>query len=280
MFSVQDSKWTSAVACAGACAGAAVAYFVVTSRGSSRGSAPGALPFKSEQKGTGDHAHLDFERLPVAVMRQRATDFHSLLDTRRTVRFFSSDVPPMDVLEKCILAAGTAPSGAHLQPWFFAVVKDPALKAQIRADVEAEEQQNYDQRMKKTWVDDVKGMVAKVHQGDTVQKPYLTEAPYLVVLFKQTSSLKDDGSTQTHYYASESTGIAAGMFLAALHNANLTTLTSTPMGAEAKIRKALGRPDSEKVFLLLPVGWPAEDATVPNRARNGRKEVASISKVF
>lgn len=260
-----------------------MAYCVLTSRRascSSHGPAAGSLPFKSEQKGKGEHAHLDFERLPVAMMRQRATDFHNLLDMRRTVRFFSSDVPPLDIVEKCILAAGTAPSGAHLQPWFFAVVKDPALKAQIRVDVEAEEQQNYDQRMKKTWVDDVKGMVAQVHKGDTVQKPYLTEAPYLVVLFKQTSSLKDDGSTQTHYYASESTGIAAGMFLAALHNANLATLTSTPMGAEAKIRKLLGRPDSEKVFLLLPVGWPAKDATVPNRPRNGRKEAASISKVF
>jgi len=238
------------------------------------------MPFKSEQKGEGEHAQLEFERLPVSVMRQRATDFHDLLDTRRSVRFFSGDVPPMEILEQCILAGGTAPSGAHFQPWFFGVVKDAALKAEIRVAVEAEEQQNYDQRMKKTWVDDVKGMVAQVHQGDTVQKPYLTEAPYLVVLFKQTSSLKDDGSKQDHYYASESTGIAAGMFIAALHNANLATLTSTPMGAEAKIRKLLGRPDSEKVFLLMPVGWPARDATVPNRPNNGRKKVDIISKVF
>lgn len=133
---VEDSKWTAAVACAGACAGAAAAYCMLTSRGTAL-RASGALPFKCEQRGEGEHAELDFERLPVALMRQRASDFHSLLDTRRTVRFFSTDVPPIDILEKCILAAGTAPSGAHLQPWFFAVVKDPALKAQIRVDVEA-----------------------------------------------------------------------------------------------------------------------------------------------
>lgn len=131
------------------------------------------------------------------------------------MRFYSPDPVPVQVVEECVRAAGTAPSGAHCQPWFFAIVSDPSLKAQIREAVEAEEQVNYDSRMKKTWVDDVKGMLSDVHGLQSVQKPYLTEAPHLVVLFKQSSGTARDGTPVAHYYVSESAGIAAGMFITA-----------------------------------------------------------------
>jgi len=233
----------------------------------------------AEAKGfgeTGLQARLESERLPPAVMRERAQAFLDLMSTRRTMRFYSRDEPPPGVLEACIAAAGTSPSGAHHQPWFFAVVRNPDFKGQIRELVEEEERINYERRMRKSWVDDLSSMTgahadARLLAGGgnggaaAPVKPYLTEAPAVIALFKQTHGVDHQGKRVDNYYVNESCGIAAGVLIAALHNVGLATLTSTPMGAEVKIRELLGRPDTEKLFLLLPVGYPAEDATVPYR---------------
>ena len=185
---------------------------------------------------------------------------------------------PFAVISNIIRAACTSPSGAHLQPWTFAVVHDADTKQQIREVVERQEVINYEkvwwqaillspcrQRMGKKWVADVAPLVSKLHEQG-VSKPYLTDAPYLLVLLKQTHGIDKDGNKNKHWYPSESTGIAAGILIAAIHNANLVTLTSTPLGADAEIREILQRPNNEKVFLLLPVGFPAADATVPYRS--------------
>jgi len=187
------------------------------------------------------------------------------------MRFYSSDRIPQDVLENCLKAAGTSPSGAHHQPWFFAVVQDLDKKQKIRELVEAEEKVNYERRMRKSWIQDLSSMTgersdARLHSEDGApKKPYLTEAPAIVAMFKQTHTTDCEGKRVDNYYVNESCGIAAGIFLTALHNVGLASLTSTPMGAEQAIREMLGRPENEKLFLLLPVGYPASDATVPYR---------------
>jgi len=216
-------------------------------------------------------AKLEVARLPPAVMQERAHAFMDLMSTRRTMRFYSSDEPPAGVIETCIETAGTSPSGAHHQPWFFVVVRSLDLKRQIRALVEEEERINYERRMRKSWIQDLSSMTGdkadkrlKTDEG-APQKPYLTEAPALIALFKQSHVVDKDGNKVDNYYVNESAGIAAGMLITALHNVGLATLTSTPMGAEVKIRELLGRPDTEKLFLLMPVGYPAMDATVPYR---------------
>eukprot|EP00523_Entomoneis_sp_CCMP467_P004685 CAMPEP_0168742820 /NCGR_PEP_ID=MMETSP0724-20121128/13238_1 /TAXON_ID=265536 /ORGANISM="Amphiprora sp., Strain CCMP467" /LENGTH=314 /DNA_ID=CAMNT_0008790391 /DNA_START=41 /DNA_END=985 /DNA_ORIENTATION=- len=218
------------------------------------------------------HVRYHHERLSLAPIRRRAKRFLTLLQQRRSLRFFSNDPIPRDIIETLVQTAATAPSGAHKQPWSFVAVSHPDLKRQIRRLVEEQETINYQSRMKQSWVADVETMVAQVHDTEHVQKPYLTEAPWLLVVLKQPYGIAhtdENGQQETkrinHYYVPESVGIACGMLIAAIHNANLVTLTSTPMGAEQGIRKLLGRPDHEKVMLLLPVGFPAHDATVPYR---------------
>lgn len=228
----------------------------------------------AEVKGFGEtnlQALLEVDRLPPAVMHERAQAFFDLMNTRRTMRFYSSDEPPTGVIEACVATAGTSPSGAHHQPWFFAIVRSLELKKQIRVLVEEEERVNYERRMRKSWVNDLSSMTGanadkrlKTEDG-APQKPYLTEAPAVIALFKQTHGVDKEGNRVDNYYVNESCGIAAGMLIAALHNVGLATLTSTPMGAEVTIRELLGRPDTEKLFLLMPVGYPAADATVPYR---------------
>jgi len=231
-------------------------------------------------------AQLVVERLPPAVMQERAQAFLDLMSVRRTMRFYSSDEPPAGVIEACIETAGTSPSGAHHQPWFFVVVRSLELKTQIRALVEEEERINYERRMRKSWVDDLSSMTGdkadkrlKTADGGAPQKPYLTEAPAVIALFKQTHGFDKDGRKVDNYYVNESAGIAAGVLITALHNVGLATLTSTPMGAEVKIREILGRPDTDKLFLLLPVGYPAKDATVPYRSPL-RKPVDELMKTL
>jgi iodotyrosine deiodinase len=190
---------------------------------------------------------------------------------------------PLDIIQQCIRVAGTAPSGAHCQPWTFVIVTDPAAKAAIRAAVEKEEQVNYDRRMRQSWVEDVQGLVGALHTGDKAErvvKPYLTEAPALVVVMKQAHGVDECGEKVPHYYVEQSVGLAVGMFLAALTNIGLFSLTSTPMGAEGAIRDACGRPQHEKVFLLMPVGWPAENASVPYRSEDTlRKPLEEVAVV-
>jgi iodotyrosine deiodinase len=215
---------------------------------------------------TDGHVALVHRRMSNSVIEKRSAAFATLLNQRRSLRFFSRDPVPESVILNCIRAAGTAPSGAHCQPWRFCVVKSEDLKSKIRQAVEREEQSNYDSRMRKSWVADVEYLVQGIHGKDgSIQKPYLDEAPYIVAVMKQTHRVDADGKRVDNYYVEQSVGLAVGMFLAALTNANLTTLTSTPMGAEGTIRDLLGRPSNEKVFLLMPVGFPAPDATVPYR---------------
>lgn len=250
-----------------------------------------SIPFKSAQSSrldqTGEedthlhgdthHAELDFETISSARQGRRALAFFRFMNTRRSVRFFSPARFPKKVLLNCIRAAGASPSGAHQQPWHFCIVLQQGVKVQLRRIIEAEEEINYSKRMGKEWVGDIAGMVSKLHEKG-FSKPYLTDAPYVVVMFRVQHTLSAEGAKGQVYYSMESCGIAAGIFIAALHSANLVTLTSTPLGAYDKIRMLCRRPENEKVFLVLPVGRPATRATVPFRdpATRLRKRLREI----
>ena len=206
---------------------------------------------------------LVFERRPESEMRARAAAFYAQIAKRRTVRQFSTDAVPMDVIETCVAAAGTAPSGAHKQPWTFVVVTDPALKRTIRVEAEKQEQAFYGGRASEGWLRDLEPFATDAH------KPMLEDAPVLIAVFAQ----KHGATTgEQHYYVQESVGIAVGVLLAALHAAGLATLTHTPspMGFLGQI---LGRPAHERAFLLIPVGYPAEDCRVPDIERKALAEI-------
>ena len=213
------------------------------------------------------HRPLDFERHPLDVMRARAAAFYEEMDRRRSVRFFSDEPVPRDLIEQAIRTASTAPSGAHMQPWTFVAVSDPAVKRQIREAAEAEEKESYDGRMSDEWLD------ALAPLGTDWHKPFLETAPWLVVLFAQRYGLDADGCKRKHYYVQESCGIAAGLFIAALHHMGLATLTHTPSPMKF-LREILERPANEVPYILFPIGFPAEDATVPDLTRKGLEEVA------
>jgi iodotyrosine deiodinase len=210
---------------------------------------------------------LEFRRLPEEEMLRRARAAYAEMDRRRTTRHFSPDPVPRELVELAVRAAGTAPSGAHQQPWTFAVVSDPALKARIREAAEEEERASYAGRMPEEWLE------ALAPLGTDAVKEHITTAPYLVVLFRQLHGVRPDGSRRTHYYTTESCGIAAGLFIAAVHRMGLATLTHTPspMGFLGEL---LGRPANEKAFLLMPVGYPAEDARVPDLHRKPLEEIS------
>ena len=216
---------------------------------------------------TGDFVPYAPARFPETVMRERATAFYDLMIRRRSVRDFSSDPVPRDVVEAAILTAGTAPSGAHQQPWTFVLVGDPQTKRSIRLAAEEEERTNYlDGRMPEDWQEEIARL------GTSWRKPYLEEAPWLVVLFEQRYGVGEDGVRSKHYYVKESVGIAAGMFIAALHNAGLATLTHTP-SPMAFLTKLLDRPANERPFILFPVGYPAEGTVVPDLERKTLDEI-------
>lgn len=207
---------------------------------------------------------LAFERLDEAQMHARALAFRDELARRRSVRHFSTDSVPLDVLRAAIEAASTAPSGAHKQPWTFALVTDPALKARIREAAEAEERAFYEQRATAEWLADLEPL------GTTPDKPFLEDAPALIVVFAQAHGR--DGSR--HYYVKESVGIASGMLLAALHHAGLATLTHTP-SPMAFLVDVLQRPANERPFLLIPVGYPTADCEVPHLTRKPLSSVCA-----
>lgn len=210
---------------------------------------------------------LDFPRLPPAEMRGRAEAFHDEMQRRRSTRHFSDEPVPRELIELAVRTAATAPSGAHRQPWTFVVVSDPALKARIRAAAEEEERRFYEERIPDDWRE------ALAPLGTDFHKEHITTAPYVVVLFRQAYGMTGEGRKRTHYYTTESCGIAAGFFIAAVHRMGLATLTHTPspMGF---LSAALGRPENEKPFLVLPVGYPAEDALVPDIPRKPLEEVS------
>lgn len=208
------------------------------------------------------------ERLPEDEMLRRARDFHAEMDRRRSVRDFSPDPVPRELIELALRAASTAPSGAHRQPWKFVVVGDPSLKREIRAAAEAEEHESYvGGRMPADWLE------ALAPLGTGWEKPYLEIVPWIVVVFEELYGLEPDGRKRKNYYPKESVGIACGLFIAALHRMGLATLTHTP-SPMAFLSRILDRPANEKPFILFPVGYPAPDAEVPDIRRKGLEEVA------
>ena len=210
---------------------------------------------------------LRHARLPLEESRARARARYDEMDRRRTTRHFSTEPVPRDLIELAIRAAGTAPSGAHQQPWTFVAVADPELKARIRAAAEAEEHALYHGKATPEWLE------ALAPLGTDEHKPHLTDAPWLVVLFRQAYGFHDDGRKRTHYYTEESCGIAAGFFISAVHAMGLVTLTHTP-NPMLFVRDLLGRPVNEKPMLIMPVGYPAADAQVPDLQRKSLEEIA------
>ncbi|MGE3966413.1 MAG: nitroreductase family protein [Planctomycetota bacterium] len=207
------------------------------------------------------------QRVPPTTMLARARDFYEEMNRRRSVRFFSPDPVARELVEYAILTASTAPSGAHRQPWRFVVVDDPTIKREVRIAAEHEEKKSYEGRMPEDWLEALRPL------GTTWEKPYLETVPYLVVAFEEKVGAHEDGSVRKNYYTKESVGLACGLFIAALHHMGLATLTHTPspMGFLSEILK---RPDNERPFLLFPVGYPADDAVVPQLARKPLAEVS------
>jgi nitroreductase len=203
-------------------------------------------------------------------MQRRVDEFEAHLQRRRSVRQFSDRPVPQSIVEKCLLAAGTAPSGAHQQPWHFVAISDPAVKARIRAAAEAEEREFYQHRAPPEWKAALKPL------GTDEHKPYLETAPWLIAVFLQRFARLPDGRKVKHYYTDESVGIALGLLIAAVHTAGLVSLTHTPspMGF---LNEILGRPkDLERAYMLLVVGYPAPQATVPDIQRKSLAEIAEF----
>ena len=237
----------------------------------------GELP--SESKNEFLHVLFEQEKLPKDDIIIRSQLFYRFMNQRRTLRFFSQDHVPIEVIQNCILTAGTAPSGAHCQPWTFVIVKNQNVKSQLREIIENEERVNYDHRMSREWVNDLTPIIGGLHEESEIVKPYIEEAPYIIIVLKQQYGVnRDNGSKIAHYYPMESVGIATGFLITAFHNANLVALVSTPMGAENAIRTVCNRPENERVLFLIPVGYPAANATVPYR--NEQKLRKSIGEIL
>lgn len=201
------------------------------------------------------------ERLPEEEMLRRARAFYEEMDHRRSVRDFSPDPVPRELIELAIRTAGTAPSGAHRQPWKFVAVSDPEIKREIRIAAEAEEHQSYvGGRMPPDWLE------ALAPLGTSWEKPYLEIVPWIVVVFEELYEALQDGGKRKNYYPKESVGIACGLFIAALHRMGLATLTHTP-SPMAFLSRILKRPANEKPFILFPIGYPAPGAEVPDLRR-------------
>lgn len=215
-----------------------------------------------------DPVAYPFTRRPLAEMHRRAREYETLMADRRSVRFFTDAPVPRELIEGAIRTASSAPSGAHRQPWTFVAVSDGGLKRKIRSAAEDEEYRSYEGgRMPQQWREALEPL------GTDWRKPYLETVPWLVILFAQTHGWHSDGSQKKHYYVSESCGIAAGFFIAALHNMGLATLTHTPspMGFLSQI---LQRPRNERPYILFPVGFPTPDCVVPDLRRKTLAETA------
>ena len=210
---------------------------------------------------------LEFTRRSEQEMLARARTFYDLLDHRRSVRFFSSEPVPRECVEYAVRTASTAPSGAHRQPWRFVIVDDQDLKREIRIAAEREEKENYEHRFPEDWLDALSAI------GTDWRKPFVEEAPYLVIVFKESYGVDENGKKITNYYVNESVGIACGLFIAAIHAMGLATLTHTPspMGFLSTL---LCRPPNEKPYILFPIGYPTEGATVPALKRKSLDEVS------
>ncbi len=210
-----------------------------------------------------------YREYPVEEMQLRANLFYEEMRRRRTIREFSDRPVPREVVEKCLLAAGTAPNGANRQPWHFVVVSDPAVKREIRIAAEREEKIFYQERAPRDWLE------ALAPLGTDEHKPYLEAAPYLIAIFAQNYEITSGGETIKNYYVTESVGIATGMLITAIHNAGLASLTHTPspMGF---LNQILERPLNERPFLLLVVGYPAEGVRVPDIHKKNLGQIATF----
>lgn len=212
---------------------------------------------------------LDFSELPESEMKTRATEFNSKMQARRTIRDFSDRQVPIEIIEECLRAAGSAPSGANRQPWHFAVVSNSDIKHKIRQEAELEEEEFYQNRAPQDWLD------ALAPLGTDAEKPFLERAPYLIVIFAQKFEIGADGKKAKNYYTTESVGIATGLLIAALHTAGLATLTHTPSPMKF-LNQILNRPATEKPLMVLVVGYPESGARVPNITRKSLQEISSF----
>lgn len=210
-----------------------------------------------------------YAELPPEEMRARAQAFYAEMRTRRTVRDFDARPVEREVLEQCLLAAGTAPNGANMQPWHFVVVTNPQVKRAIREAAEAEERAFYAERATPEW------LAALAPLGTDAQKPFLETAPALIVVFAQSYAEDDEGRRIKHYYVQESVGIATGLLITAVHRAGLVSLTHTPSPL-GFLREILGRPLSERPFLILVVGYPAANVQVPRINKKSLAEIATF----
>jgi iodotyrosine deiodinase len=210
-----------------------------------------------------------YRLLPPDEMAQRARAFRESMSRRRTVRDYLDRPVPRAIIEDCLRAAGSAPSGANLQPWHFVAVSDPAIKREIRIAAEAEEREFYERRAPDDW------LAALAPLGTGPDKPFLEIAPWLIAIFEQRWSHDAEGRRVKHYYPNESVGIATGLLIAALHEAGLATLTHTPSPMKF-LARILGRPPHERPFLLLVTGYPAPDASVPDIRRKPLEEIATF----
>ena len=211
----------------------------------------------------------NYEEYPPAEMQQRVADFYQSVDRRRTVREFSDRPVPREIIETALQAANTAPSGANLQPWHFAVVSGPETKRKIRVAAEVEEREFYEHRASPEW------LAALEPLGTDSNKPFLETAPYLIAVFLQKYAILDDGRKVKHYYPTESTGLATGILITALHQAGLVCLTHTPSPMKF-LNEILHRPKTERPFLLLVTGYPADDAEVPDIQRKTLDQFTSF----
>ena len=212
---------------------------------------------------------LDFSAQEEAAMQQQASAFYQLMSKRRSVRDFSPQPVPASVLEDAILAAGTAPSGANMQPWHFVVVQDAEVKQKIREAAEIEERELYENRASDEWLD------ALTPLGTDANKPFLETAPALIAIFLKKVTIDEQGEKHKNYYTSESVGIATGVLITALHNAGLATLTHTPSPMKF-LSQILERPSHERPFLLLVTGYPAEGTLVPDIKRLPLDKIATF----
>lgn len=215
-----------------------------------------------------EHPFIPYERdtYNEVDLIERSQSFLEWADTRRSVRDFSSKPVPKEVMENLIMTGSTAPSGAHKQPWTFCLISNATLKSKLRALAEEEERKSYDGRMSDEWLKDLEPL------GTDAVKEFIDIAPWIVVIMKRSYEYNEDGTKHQNYYVSESVGLAAGFFLMAVHNAGLVALTHTPSPMNF-IAKALERPENEKPFLLIPVGYPAENVTVPDLKRKSKEVV-------
>ena len=211
----------------------------------------------------------EYREYPLETMRERVQDLADDLSRRRTVRDFSDRELPQDIIDAAVRAAGSAPSGANTQPWHFVVVRDAATKARIREAAEAEEQEFYTRRAPQQWLD------ALAPLGTDANKPFLERAPVLIAVFYERFGVGEDGEKYKTYYSLESVGLACGMLIAALHRAGLATLTHTPSPMKF-LREILKRPRNEAPFLLLVVGYPEADATVPDIQRKSLDQIMTV----